>query len=409
MPLLSTNPLWEQFATRTMFTTTYGGADFGECITTMDRIGDEGDAAAWYREWTATAVRVEAAAQSSEERGHTVSAREGYLRAASYFRTSYQPLYGSPVDPRLVDAFEREMAALASMVRMAGPGVELVEIPFEGGTLPGLFAHAEGDDPARGTIVHTNGYDSDLTEMFAAHVPAALERGYDILLFDGPGQGRNLIRDGMPIRPDWENVVHPVVDWVLQQPGVHPGRIVLAGWSFGGFLAPRAAAFEPRLAALIADPGQWDQRDGFLPRLPLSDEQKKAFPDPADTEVVKAIGALEEFLAGPQGDPSLRWALLQRGMWVNAQPTLFDLLRDLDRFRLSDVASRISCPTLLTQAEGDAIGQGAPTLLEALSVSRKALLEFTSAEGSGGHCEATARRLFHQRVYDWLDETLSST
>jgi pimeloyl-ACP methyl ester carboxylesterase len=407
MPLLSTNPFWEQFATRTMFMATYGGADFGECIATMGRIGDDGDAVAWLREWTATAERVAGAARSSEEAGHPVSAHEGYLRAALYYRTSYQPLYGAPVDARLVDAFEKEMAALASMVRTFGSEVELVEIPFEGGTLPGLFARAIADGPARGTIVHTNGYDSDLTEMYAAHVPAAVSRGYDILLFDGPGQGRNLIRDGLPLRPDWENVVRPVIDWVLEQPHVDPGRVVLAGWSFGGFLAPRAAAFEHRLAALIADPGQWDQREGYLARLPLTDEQKETFPDGADDSTIGQIDDLEAWLAGPEGDPPLRWALLQRGKWVNAQPSLYRLLCDLARYTLSDVAADISCPTLLTQAEGDPIGALAPRLFDALTVERKTLIEFTSAEGAGGHCEATARRLFHQRVYDWLDETLS--
>jgi pimeloyl-ACP methyl ester carboxylesterase len=408
MPLLSANPLWEQFATRTLYMATYGGADFGECITTMAHVGDEGDAAEWSRQWTVTADRVAEAGRVSEEAGHRVSAREAYLRAALYYRTSYQPLYGFPVDPRLANAFEREMAALTSMVRTSTPELELVEIPFEGESLPGLFARAGGDGTARGTIIHTNGYDSDLTEMFAAHVPAALERGYDMLLFDGPGQGRNLIRDGKPLRPDWENVVSPVIDWVLEQPGVQSERIVLAGWSFGGFLAPRAAAFESRLAALIADPGQWDQRDGYLGRLPLSDDQKKTFPHAADADTIEAIGAMEEFLAGPLGDPSLRWALLQRGLWVNAQPSLFDLLSDLARYRLSDVAAQIACPTLLTQSEGDPIGAGAQRLFDALTVERMALLRFTSAEGAGGHCEATARRLFHQRVYDWLDETLDS-
>jgi pimeloyl-ACP methyl ester carboxylesterase len=409
MPLLSTNPFWEQFATRTMFMATYGGADFGECIGTMGRIGDDGDAVAWLREWTATAERVAGAAWSSEEAGHLVSARQGYLRAALYYRTSYQPLYGAPVDARLVEGFEKEMAALASMVRVFGPEMELVEIPFGEGTLPGLFARARTEGPSRGTIVHTNGYDSDLTEMYAAHVPAAVSRGYDILLFDGPGQGRNLIRDGLPLRPDWENVVRPVIDWVLTQPGVDPGRVVLAGWSFGGFLAPRAAAFEHRLAALIADPGQWDQREGYLTRLPLTDEQKQTFPDGADEGTIGQIDDLEAWLAGPEGDPLLRWALLQRGKWVNAQPSLYRLLCDLARYTLSDVAADISCPTLLTQAEGDPIGAGAPTLFDALTVERKALVAFTNAEGAGGHCEATARRLFHQRVYDWLDETLSPT
>jgi alpha-beta hydrolase superfamily lysophospholipase len=282
------------------------------------------------------------------------------------------------------------------MVRLSGSDVELVEIPFEGGSLPGLFA-CGGSDGARGTILHTNGYDSDLTEMFAAHVPAAIARGYNILLFDGPGQGRNLIRDGIPLRPDWETVVSPVLDWVLERPGVQPDRVVLAGWSLGGFLAPRAAAFEDRLAALIADPGQWDLRDGIVARFPLSDEQKASFPDGVDPRA---------FLEGPDGDPSLRWALLQRGLWVNDKATLFDLLADLVRYRISDVADQISCPTLLTHSEGDPVGAGAQKLFDALTVERRTLLKFTAAEGSGGHCEATARRLFHQRVYDWLDDTL---
>lgn len=403
MPLLSNNPLWEQFATRTLYTATYAGADFGECITTMQRIGDDGDAGAWHREWTATADRLAGVARQSEDAGHVVSAREGYLRAANYYRTSYQPLYGAPVDPRLVETFGRESEALESMVRLSGSGMELVEIPFEGGSLPGLFARGLGSDGARGTIVHTNGYDSDLTEMFVAHVPAAIARGYDILLFDGPGQGRNLIRDGIPLRPDWETVVSPVLDWVLARPGVDPDRVVLAGWSLGGYLAPRAAAFEKRLAALVADPGQWDQRAGIVGRLPLTDEQKAGFPYGVDPH---ALDPMQEYLEGPEGDPSLRWALLQRGRWVNDKATLFDLLAELVRYRISDVVDQISCPTLLTQSEGDPAGAGAETLYDALAVERKILLKFTAAEGSGGHCEATARRLFHQRMYDWLDETL---
>jgi alpha-beta hydrolase superfamily lysophospholipase len=403
MTLLSDNPLWEQFATRTLFMTTYGGADFGECAVTMELIGDDGDASAWHQEWTATADRIAAAAATSEAGGHHVSARESYLRAAVYYRTSYQPLYGAPVDPRLRDAFDRERATLAAMVRLT-PGLELVEIPFEGATLPGLYAHANGPGPVRGTIVHTNGYDSDLTEMFVAHVPAAVARGYDILLFDGPGQGRNLIRDGLALRPDWENVVGPVLDWVFARAEVDRAPVVLAGWSFGGFLAPRAAAHETRLAALIADPGQWDQRDALIDRLPLSDEQKAAFPDGVDPH---ALDQMQAFLAGPEGDPAMRWALLQRGLWVSDQPNLFALVADLCRYRLSDVADRISCPTLLTCSEGDRVSAGARTLYDALTVSRKTLVSFTAAEGAGGHCEATARRLFHQRVYDWLDETLA--
>ena len=277
MALLSENPLWEAFATRLLYSTTYGGADFGEVLTTMERIGG-GDAGTWHREWSATAEQVGGWAAESAAGGHHVSARDAALRAAAYHRTAYQPLYGAPVDPRLAASFERESAALELAASAAcEPAFELVEIPFEGATLPGLLALAPGGGP-RPTIVQTNGYDSDLTEMVSAHVPAAVARGYHVLLYDGPGQGRNLIRDGMPIRPDWETVASRVIDGVLDRPEVDAGRVVLAGWSFGGYLAPRAAAFEPRLAALVADPGQWDLRETMLARLPLDNAQKAAFP-----------------------------------------------------------------------------------------------------------------------------------
>ena len=80
------------------------------------------------------------------------------------------------------------------------------------------------------------------------------------------------------MRPDWEKVVTPVVDVAVKLPGVDPEKIILAGWSFGGFLVVRAAAFEPRATAVIADPRQWDQRDNVISALPLSDDQKADFP-----------------------------------------------------------------------------------------------------------------------------------
>ncbi|MGA9717149.1 MAG: alpha/beta fold hydrolase [Acidobacteriaceae bacterium] len=99
------------------------------------------------------------------------------------------------------------------------------------------------DHTLRPTMVHVDGYDSNIQEMYFAHGAAALRRDYNCLLFDGPGQGRKLIRDGLPIRPDWENVVRPVIDYALARPEVDPARIVLSGWSFGGFLAATCCRF----------------------------------------------------------------------------------------------------------------------------------------------------------------------
>ena len=402
MPWLSDNPMWEAFGTRALMLATYGGADFGECARTVERVGD-GDADMWHTEWTALAGELVSLADASAGAGHPVGAREAYLRAATYFRTANMPLYGAPTDDRLRTTFDRESAAFAAAAPLWDTPVELVEIPFEAGaTLPGVLVACDDSGRPRPTIVHVDGYDSNVHEMFVAHAIAAVRRGYNILLFDGPGQGRNLIRDGLTMRPDWENVVRPVIDYVLTRPEVDPDRIVLGGWSWGGFLAPRAAAFEHRIAALWADPGQWDQRA----RVPVDEEQRASFPDGVDPA---PFAAIEEQLRSPDGNVMLRWRLLDRGLWVHGVDTLFDYFADLVRYELSPVAADIDCPALLTASEGDMTSGDAPKLLDAISAERKALITFSEDEGTGGHCEAEGRSRFHHLCYDWLDDTLAVT
>jgi dipeptidyl aminopeptidase/acylaminoacyl peptidase len=89
-----------------------------------------------------------------------------------------------------------------------------------------------------------------------------------------------LIKQGLVMRPDWENVVKPVVDYALTRPEVDPEKIALMGISLGGYLAPRAASGEHRLAACIADPGQWDMLEAAKARFSaLPKEVLEKLPD----------------------------------------------------------------------------------------------------------------------------------
>jgi alpha-beta hydrolase superfamily lysophospholipase len=220
-----------------------------------------------------------------------------------------------------------------------------------------------------------------------------------VLLFDGPGQGRALIKQGLYMRPDWENVVTPVIDFALTLPEVDAKRIVLLGWSFGGYLAPRAAAGEHRIAALIADPGQWDLGAAFKAALPFPEDQQAKFPN-VDPSAVQPV--LDQMMQIPR----LRWAFEQRGLMVHGVDTVYDYFNVTPAYTVADRAKDISCPTLITKAEHDQVAAYAQTLYDALTCP-KTLMEFTAAEGAGGHCEAQARTLYHQRAYDWLDETLA--
>jgi len=70
---------------------------------------------------------------------------------------------------------------------------------------------------------------------------AAISRGYQCLLIDGPGQDEALRLQGLPFRPDWENVITPVVDFLIKQKYVDPDRIGLMGLSMGGAQASSSA------------------------------------------------------------------------------------------------------------------------------------------------------------------------
>ncbi|MEU6084672.1 alpha/beta hydrolase [Streptomyces sp. NPDC047108] len=396
MQHFSEDPLFQMFAERALTTSTRGGAEYGECAAVMQRI-PPGDNDAWYREWTAWAAQVAAWGEESAARGHDVSAREAFLRATTYYRISYYPLFGAPVDPRLSEAFDREDACFARFAERAGHPVRPVEIPFEGTVLPGWLCLPRAGSESLPTLIAVNGYDSNVHEMYWSHAVPAVRRGYAALLVDGPGQGQPLVKQGLPMRPDWETVLSAVVDRAETLREVDASRLAVMGWSFGGYLAPRGTAGEGRIAALIADPGQWDQLDAFRDVLPVPAELKDRLPDVDPAELDPHLAVLEK-------NPVMRWKLVQRGLWVHGLATPGQYVVEMGRFRLSDVVDGIACPTLVVSAEGES-ASGPDRLYEALSCPKERA-RFTKAEGALGHCQGWNRSRFDQRVFDWLDEVL---
>ena len=270
--------------------------------------------------------------------------------------------------------------------------------------MPAYFVPAAGFiDVQRPTIIFTNGYDGTLTDMFFASAVAAGRRGYHSLLFDGPGQGGMLFKQNIPLRPDWETVIKAVVDFALAIPQVDPQKIVLSGWSLGGYFAPRAASGEHRLAACVADPGQWAILDSIR-----ATAIRMGLPPAAAADLGSIDeGTLRLFEGAVMGNAGQRWKVVQRGFWANGVSNLRDYFKETERFTMKGRAEMIRCPTLLTAAENDPLAIGAQTLFDALKCP-KALIKFTAAEGAGGHCEMMNRSLANRTVLDWLDETLGA-
>jgi alpha-beta hydrolase superfamily lysophospholipase len=398
------NELHQDFGTWPLAYIPYGGADYGEVRAIAEAVGD-GDHGSYYDAWNAAAERMTAEADAALGKGHVTSARELYLRSSVFHATSYHPLYGAPADPRLVAAFRKQVAALDRGLALGPHPVEPTRIPFGATPMPAYFIPAQGFERAvRPLIIFNGGYDSTITDSYFASAVAASRRGYHSLLFDGPGQGAMLYEDGVPLRPDWETVISAVVDHALTLTLVDPTRIALSGWSLGGYLAPRGASGEPRIAALIADPGSWSIADGF----------RKAFMHNLGVSAAAAADlaaldqpVMEQADAFIRSSPQLRWKVVQRGFWVHGVSDLRAYLASAELFTMQDRAELIRCPTLITQAERDMLAADAGSFFDALRCP-KTLMRFTAAEGAGGHCEMGNRSLLNRRVLDWLDEQFAA-
>jgi pimeloyl-ACP methyl ester carboxylesterase len=391
------DPLLDGFTGIALGSPLASGAAPGEALAAIRTIMP-GDDAAWHQAWSAMADRLAGEAQASASRGHKVSAREAYLRAGTYYGIAYRPLFGVPVDPLLKESFGRQMSALASAASLFDPPFEPLAIPYEETNLPGHFVPAAcgGRKPL---LIATNGYDATIHDMCVYIALAARARGYHSLIFDGPGQGAILIEHNVTMRPDWERVVTPVVDYALTRSDVDPDRIALMGWSLGGYLAPRAASGEHRLAALIADPGvfsPFNMMKQMMGQFGVPQTAIEALPEADDTVLAAMSQAVN-------ADRQLRWSVMQRGFWVMGARSLAEFIRNLAGYTLAGRAGEIRCPTLLTAAENDPVSNTAKQLYDALDC-KKTLMTFTAAEGAGDHCEGLNRPLFHQRAFDWLDD-----
>jgi pimeloyl-ACP methyl ester carboxylesterase len=372
----------------------YGGADIGEVITTAERV-TPGDWESWYREWRALADRISVIADKCAADGHSVSASSAYLRASNYYRTAEFYLRDDPEnDPRVADTSARAIETFRSAPEIQAQWTQL-HIPYEGTHLRGYYLNVSGDEPGPTLVAH-GGYDSTVEELFFAVGEAARRHGWNCLIFEGPGQGSALRVDKLRFRYDWEAVVTPVVDVALTLRGVDPERIALIGMSMGGYLAPRAAAFEPRIAACVAYDGVLSMAAAFANSLPPEFDSEQR------------VAAMDSVIAHRAEAPSsMRWAV-SNALWVFKGGTTQELLDEVAKYDLTDVAHQISCPTLVCEAEKDQFFSGQPAMLYEALQCPKTFLTFTAAEGAGEHCHEGALTLFHQRLFDWLDDTVRS-
>ncbi|MEW6141821.1 MAG: alpha/beta fold hydrolase [Chloroflexota bacterium] len=391
------DPQYSFQAMRAAAVAPFGGADIGECLSTSYLI-TEGDDESWYREWLKLAQRIDKKGQDFEATKDTVSAQECYFRASNYYRTAEFFLHANPQDTRILQTWGKSRETFLKAASLSNGLIRPVEIPFEGTTLPGYYCQVDKTGAKRPLLIIHSGFDGTAEELYLANTVPALKRGFNCLLFEGPGQGRVIREQKIFFRYNWETVVTPVVDYAVKLPEVDAGRIALLGISLGGYLAPRAVAFEPRIKVCIPNGGVYDFHANLMRQMPMFTEAMLDNPQ-ACAEIDKTI------FGEMKTNPNIRW-VFNDGMWKFGAKTPTEWVKATRPWTLKDVVSRIKCQVLVVDSENDKDMPGqAKQLFDALTCPKEFML-FTAEEGAGEHCQIGALVISAERIYGWLQRAL---
>ena len=334
----------------------------------------------WKREFVALAER---------------ACKEGnILRAAFYWRAA--EFFMRADDPDRKVARTRFLESVRSVY-----GLELDErysVPYIDGHTNGFLpAYRFIPAQSKGTIVFFGGFDSYIEELTSAFIYLR-NAGYEVIAFEGPGQGGALDEAGVPMTAEWHKPVGAVLDYFEIE------QAALIGLSLGGCLAVRAAALEPRVKLVVA----YDVLTNFLD---VNLRQTSTFPRICLKLLLKlrAASAVNWMVARvARTNPVVEWGI-EQGKRVTGTGSAFDYVQAIKQFETADVSRAIRQDILVLAGHEDhyvPIGQWhdqIKLLTNARSVTARV---FTRSESAENHCQAGNFGLALRTIVIWLDQML---
>jgi alpha-beta hydrolase superfamily lysophospholipase len=368
------------------------GGLFGEIDWACSRLreasrdGPSGDLEAWHEGWKTLGQQLETSGNEAAEAGHQVSASDFYLRASVYYQWAEGLL--DPDDERAARMYGKHLDCFASFAALRDPVIELVKVPFGKVTIPAYLVPAMGVTGPAPAVMLSDGLDANKEEMFYVALALA-RRGITTLAFDGPGQGAALRLQGLTARHDFEAPVSACVDWLSARADIDADRIGLLAASWGGYYAPRAAAFEPRIRACGVMGAVFDthacmaRRVGYVPGQGATQLGGNAPLGTTGKTILRILGAAD---------------------WESAFAKLED-------FRLEKVAARITCDLMIVHGANDrhAPPSEAEKLYAAVSSKHKKLRVFTEEEGGAAHVNLDRPEPALSLICDWMAERLGTS
>jgi alpha-beta hydrolase superfamily lysophospholipase len=378
---------------RSLGAANYGGGTPGEVFAVRAEIPGD-DPYLWPPAMAAMAERVLHTAREARSRRHRISARDHFLRASMYFRAA--EYFADPFGSQGLQWGLASREAFLSAAELMSDRIEAVQIPFEGKALPGyLMMPASGAERGK-TIVILTGFDGTGEELYFEAAAAAIERGYNVLIAEGPGQvGCMRLHPELTFRPDYEKPIGAMLDVALARPEVAAERLALYGISFGGYFVTRAGEHDQRIKALVVNSPIIDL---FAYMAGFVDPQMVQSPPPV---------TLAEVDSNPDSEfPRTMKLSFKSACRRFGVTTLAGWLARLKDFNAEANLAAIRCPTLAMMGAGEGAEALAQFERYAATVSGPVTKRiFTAAEGADMHCQLGNLPLSCAVVFDWLDET----
>lgn len=330
--------------------------------------------------WRRVADQLEEQAADAEKAGHLRTAGQKYFRASVY--VSQAERMQSAKDEGRNAEYLRSVDLLVRSLELVDPATTRVEVPYtEDGvdtSLPAYFCNASVDGTPVPVMILWNGLDSTKEMMVGSgfhHEMAA--RGISTLMVDCPGSGEALRLRGLTARVDTEAWAAACVDWLETRADVRHDRIGLAGWSLGGYYAPRAAAFEERLALCVA----WGANHnwGEVQKRRLNREGENPVPHYWD-----------------------------HVLWVWGEDDVDRFMARAEDVHLDGVVEQVTVPFLIVHGENDRqipVELAHRSFEQAVNSPKRDLRVFTAEEGAAEHIGLDHLRLVIDHIADWVSDT----
>ncbi|HAX73061.1 MAG TPA: alpha/beta hydrolase [Firmicutes bacterium] len=351
---------------------TYGdeACDFEEVKSAAKGISDLDS---WYKVWRSL--------------GEKAEIENRHLHAAYYYRLA-EFFLNECSDKDLM--YKKSIENFNKIISL-NRSLRIEYVPYQNAAMKTFVFSAE--NPI-GNLVVFGGYDSFIEEFYLA-IKKFAEMGYNIYLFEGPGQGETL-KKGLTFEPHWEKPLGAVLDYF------DLNDVCVIGISWGGYLALRSAAFEQRISKVVAYDVLYD---GF-------DCMTNPFPSPMKSLVkflfgLKAKTFINAFVKSlMEKRLIIDWAV-SHGQYITGTKTPYDFYTHLKEHTLNGIMDKIKCDVLLLAGEHDHyIPDSHYDILMNGITKAKSLCgkKFTEAEGGAEHCQIGNHQLATDYIIGWLNK-----